>query len=469
MYLSGHTDAPVTLETRLPPGWKVATGLTPQPKDQPLSPNRLFQAKNYDEMVDCPLQFGKFDAFSFKVNGVPFQCILVGDHRANTPKLTRTLTRVVQAGFSLFGKFPFSQYLFIFHCGGAGFFGGLEHRNSTVIHTSPDIGDGEGDELLPVTMHEFFHAWNVKRIRPAKLGPFDYTQAVRTPSVWFAEGVTDYYAALLLARAGLRSKEWLLGDLAGRIGNVDSTPSRRWVTLEEAGSKAWEGASMGFDGLNYYLKGSAIGFYFDMRVRALTQGRRNLDDVMRELDTQFGEKNIGYPEEAILQTLNRVSGADLTTEYNAYVRGVEEIPWEKTAAALGLTLKREAVGFLGVQFDDNGISGRPKAQTVLKGFAAEKMGMVAGDVLQSLNGVKVTSVSVRDAILSLKPNTPLKVAIEREGMAMELEGMADAQYRWGTLVFAPQAQITPLALRLRTGFFAVLPMNSAGAAGAVGR
>ena len=218
---------------------------------------------------------------------------------------------------------------------------------------------------------------------------------------------------------------------------------------------------MGFDGLNYYLKGSAIGFYFDMRIRALTQGKRSLDDVMRDLDAQYGEKNIGYPEEALLQTLNRVAGADLTAEYNSYVRGYEEIPWEKTAAALGLILKREATGFLGVQFDDNGVGGRPKAQTVLKGFAAEKMGMRAGDVIQSLNSLKVTSISVRDAIMSLKPNAALKIAIERDGVGMELEGMADAQYRYGTLEFMPQAQITPLMLRLRASFFAVLPVAPA--------
>ncbi|HZP82322.1 MAG TPA: hypothetical protein VFB21_11845, partial [Chthonomonadaceae bacterium] len=344
LYPVGQTDRPVSLTLALPAGWKIASALSPQTLTARAQQPVTFQARDYDELIDSPLQIGQFDSAEFAVSGVKFRCLFVGSSGVMKSRLVKALGRIVKAAFDVFsppgGKPPpFSHYLFVFHSGGPGFYGGLEHRNSTVIHMGDKLGDGSADGLLTLAAHEFFHAWNVKRLRPVGLGPFDYTQPVRSGSLWFAEGITDYYAQLLPLRAGLRDRAWFLKVMAGRIAELAATPARARGSLEEASRKTWEGQSEGYDGLNYYLKGSLVGFYFDLRLRALTGGAKGLDDVMRELDRQYGQRNLGYPEEALRNILNAVAGSDLTEEYARYVRGTEEIAWTEALAQAGLTLQ----------------------------------------------------------------------------------------------------------------------------------
>ena len=195
----------------------------------------------------------------------------------------------------MFGSVPFRQYAFIFHIGEEGFEGGLEHRSSTVIHLEDTLADGNDDEFLATCAHELLHAWNVKQIRPEGLGPFDYSRIVRTPSLWFAEGVTDYYADLIPVRAGLRTPDWFTQQLVQRIARLDSTVARGQVTLEQASLHAWEGQSEGYAGLSYYIKGSLAGAFFDLRVRELSGGERSLDDVMRSMDEMYGQRDVPYP------------------------------------------------------------------------------------------------------------------------------------------------------------------------------
>lgn len=449
MYLDGQKTAPCQLQMRLPASWKVATAM-PHSTLEGAEPTD-FQAKDYDEFVDCPLQFGKFDSFSFQVQTKNIECVLVGGHQANIPNLTRTLSRVVQAGSELFGSLPFEHYVFIFHCGGGGFDGGLEHRTSTVIHMRGAIRDGESDEVLSTISHEFLHLWNVKRIRPSVLGPFDYTQPVRTSSVWFAEGVTDYYALVLLVRSGQRSSAWFVQNLNDRIRELDSIPSRRWVTLEEASHKAWEGESMGFGGLSYYLKGSLIGLYFDVRLRSLSQNRVSLDDVMRKLDQEYGESDKGYPEEAILQALNEVAKTDLTAEYNAYVRGSKEIPWEEVMAKAGLKIDRQRQGFLGIGFSTSSEETAPsQIETVIPKSPAEAMGLKKGDTMLKIDGIPLTQTSIRETLQNTPPGKPILCLIKRGDQEMSLKGTMGAQFTSAKTAPLPEDQLSPVILETRT-------------------
>lgn len=376
LYLVGHADQPLSLSVTLPKGWKVATalppGTPPSPPFRRSESSATFSAKDYDELIDSPLQLGSFTYWTFDVEGVAVACALVGRHQANRKRLTQAISSILRAQARLIGSVPFSNYLLIFHIGEGGFSGGLEHRNSTVIHLADPIRDANDDVLLHVVAHELFHAWNVKRLRPVVLGPFDLTRPVRTASLWFAEGVTDYYALLSLVHAGLREQDWFLNEMGRRIAELENTPSRKRVSLSEASLKTWEGGSSGFDGLSYYLKGSLVGFYFDLRLRALSGGERGLREVLRALYAEYGLSDRGYPDEALPEMLDRVAGMPLRTEYDHYIRGLEEIAWFNLFHAAGLELLPDSLS--GYRLVRQVSPSSPFASVILNGlFSSESV------------------------------------------------------------------------------------------------
>ena len=429
MYPVGYKEVRIALTMKMPPQWNVTTGLDTLSLPSKESPNTYrFQAMNYDELADCPVQFGKYDLFSFNVSKTPFQCVLVGEHKADAPALQKSLITVAKEAEKILGKFPFKRYVFLFHIGGAGFSGGLEHRNSTTIHLWGPIGTGASEGIYPLIAHEFFHAWDVKYIRPVQLGPFDYTKEVRSPSVWFAEGVTDYYAQLLLLRACAFSKEWFLTDMAGRIRSLSGNSARKTVTLEEASQKAWEGGSMGFGGLSYYEKGSILGFYFDLRIRALTDGVKGLDDVLRELDEKYASKNQGYPDGSILTAINNAAGVDLSAEYNSYVRGTDEIDWNQTLKPYGLRYAQRETGFLGISTSPSLSGSTPVTiEDVQKGTSAETMGLQKGDTLLQVNGTKLDAGNYRTALQAMKPGADIRITVKRKAGTLTLTGKLGAR------------------------------------------
>ncbi len=335
MYVVGMTQAPVSLSILAPRDWKQVTPLTPA------QTAGTYSASTYDELVDSPIQLGEFYTFEFHVGPLPVRCVLAGSPPVNAQHVSAVLRSIVQEAIGLFGSAPFDHYVFFYHIGHAGFNGGLEHRNSSVIHLLSPIGDGDDDEFVTTSAHELFHAWNVKYLRPQGLGPFDYNTIVRTRSLWFAEGVTDYYADLLTVRAGLRTVEWFDSQMWERIRQLNSTPSRGRITLEQASYHAWEGQSEGYEGMSYYVKGSLVGFYFDLRIRSATGGDRSLDDVLRELARLYGRRNMAYPESAPLDALRSVCSVNLTSNYNTYVCGTQDIDWHEVFLAAGFRLLRD--------------------------------------------------------------------------------------------------------------------------------
>jgi predicted metalloprotease with PDZ domain len=469
LYEVGKTRRPVRLETALPTGWKLATPLTPT--DMPAPPGgpasaaatastHSFEAESYDALIDCPLQFGQFTSTEFASDGATFQCVCVGSSDWDKARIGAILGKIVHAAIQIFGKPAFQRYVFFYHIGGSGFEGGLEHRNSTVIHLGTALKDGKAEEFQTVTAHEFFHAWNVKRLRPAGLGPFDYTQPVRTASLWWAEGVTDYYADVVLYRAGLRDRTWLLNDLADRMAELDSNPARLRVTLEEASRKAWEGESEGFDGLSYYLKGSLVGFYFDLRLRDLTGGKRSLDDVMRLLDTDYGSKNRGYPEDALLTALEAVAQTDLHAAYADLLRSEKEIDWNPALARTGIALQREAVSYLGVQLHSANANANDGLiiDSIETGSAAARCRIQAGDTVLALNGEPVTVNSLKDQLARLAPGSALTLTVLRGGERVTLHGDSGVRYIHYQLTPAPPNGPAPAS----AGLFLPTPARSEG-------
>jgi predicted metalloprotease with PDZ domain len=414
MYVVGGKELPATVAVRLPEGWEVSTSL--DPAGQP----NAFKAANYDELIDCPIQMGAFERLDFDVKGTPFAAILVGAKNPDRSSITEMLKGVSASALDLIGSAPFKRYHYIFHFRQGSFSGGLEHRNSTVLNVSPGSA-AQPRSLTELVAHEYFHAWNVKRIRPAVLGPFDYTQKVRTGALWFSEGVTDYYALVLPRMAGLLSEEGFLQGIAGTLRGMQRNEARKKISAEEASMKAWEGGSMGFGGLSYYDKGRLLGFLFDIKIRAATDGAKSLDDVMRLLDDRYGRYDRGFEEDGILRAINDVSGKDLTEFYARYVRTTEEIPWNDMLREVGLVYQEgdNKSPYLGISTPRT--KGNVLVEMVVPDSAAATAGLKAGDEILSLNGATVSAEGWSAALRKLRPGQKITMGIRRGGNPLELQ------------------------------------------------
>lgn len=446
MYILGRKADPVALEVSLPAGWKLATGLRP-------TGNNRYTAANYDQMVDCPLQLGHFKRVDFEVDGIPFAFIAVGNVKFNAQATTQLLSRIAAAAIRLFGNAPFHRYLFIYHGTLQGFGGGLEHHDCTVLSFIPDIQDNL-NMLGPLVAHEYFHAWNVKYIHPAVLGPFDYTRPDRTHSIWFCEGVTDYYAYVLLRMAHFITPAQFLQTMASRIRALRLDPARRRVSLAEASWKSWEGGSMGYGGLSYYLKGSLVGFLFDIEIRYVTQDRESLNDVMRFFDDQYGRFHLGYDDGAIERVINLTAGADLSADYQNYVDGTGHIPWSHILSEAGLKLEyrkseRPLLGISTTPEKKNGVE-QLMVNDVMSDSAAEKMGIKPNDWIEDVNGKPVSGSGNFLLPVHLKAGDPIRLTIIRSGKRLMLQGKVGRQ---GTtqVRIVPESNITPMQARIRKG------------------
>ena len=456
LYYVGHTDssAHLTLETK---GAKQSVTPLTSLGDNPKTFTYLYRADTYDELVDAPIQFGKFREIDFTVDGTPFRCVVVGNWNYEKKKVVEDLTKIAQSAKAVFGSFPFERYTFYYHIGGAGFEGGLEHRNSTVIHLGETLGTTPDDDFITTTTHEFFHAWNIKRLRPIALDPLDYSKESRTASLWFAEGVTDYYANLLPVRAGLRSPDWFFKQIADTMNLLESTPNRRAETLEDSSRRTWEEDDFRVDNLSYYVKGALVGFYFDLRIRELTKGAAGLDAVMRDLDAQYGKTNSGYPETALLTAINKIAGTDLTEEYNRAVRGVEDFDWDVVFAGAGIAMQREKLASLGVATEgskDRATEFAPVIKKIYAGLSGEKMGLKLGDMVQNVNGVAVTQSNFAGSIRNLKPGDPLAIDVLRAGKIVSLRGEIGTRWKVTKLALTLEKNFSPSVLPVRAGLFA---------------
>jgi predicted metalloprotease with PDZ domain len=280
----------------------------------------------------------------FRAGGRPIRAVLHGDS-VDRAKLISTLTAIVNYETGMMGEAPFSEYLFIFHVGRRFGGGGMEHSNSTAI------GADSGPALLNVSAHEFFHLWNVKRIRPQSLEPLDRTREMWTPALWFAEGVTNTYASYTLVRTGLWSKSEFLADLGEQITELQSRPARLWQSAEESSLATWFDKYSLYDrpesSISYYDKGQLLGVGLDLVIRDATDNRASLDDVMRRLNQEYAQRGRFYADSEGIRTVaeevirGATAGAttNLTDFFRRYVAGTDELPYGQWLSIAGLTLK----------------------------------------------------------------------------------------------------------------------------------
>ncbi len=465
MYVHGHTREPLTLHVDPPVGWRVTTGLAPLPSD-PAYPHRAsFQAADYDELVDCPVECGTHRLLSFTVDGVPHRIAIWGRGNEDEARLLADTQRIVEVQRAMFGGLPYRDYTFILHLtDGRG--GGLEHRNSATNMVDRWTFADQYERYLSLTSHELFHAWNVKRLRPAALGPFDYQNENYTRLLWLMEGATSYYDDLLLVRAGLMSEERYLQKLADEIVQLQSQPGRRLQSLEQSSFDAWikfyrpDENSINTS-ISYYLKGALVCWMFDMAIRARTNGERSFDDVMRYLYQRYPIEGPGIPEEgAVLAAIEAIGGADggLRDLYERYVVGVEELDYAAALAVVGLEPRwqhrrprpdGQPPAWLGVNWRKQGE--RTLVAAVRSDGPAYEAGVYADDELIAIDGWRVNEERLNQRLLERRPGDTVRLTLFRGDALIEVPvTLAVAPY--DMLSLAPVAAPTAEQIRMRAAW-----------------
>lgn len=375
----------------VPEKWRAAIELDPAGRPEGHRANS-FVAPSYDALVDAPVELGMFEEFRIEAGGRPIRIVIHGNS-GDRSRLSDALKRIVDYQVSLMGGAPFREFLFLFHVGPNFGGGGMEHANSTAI--SADVPA----QLPSYSAHEFFHIWNVKRIRPRSLEPVDFTKEMWTRSLWFAEGVTNTYGAYTLVRTGLWSAQQFYGNLAMQINELESRPAHRWQSVEQSSLDAWfEKYAMYTrpeESISYYNKGQLVGVMLDIVIRDRTDNRAGLDDVLRVLNQEFARRGRFYNDNedlrAVAEDLIRreapSSQADLKDFFNRYVSGSDEISFPDFLGCAGLAVRDAEKRRAAFGFAINRDSGEfPTIGELEAGSEARRAGLQEGDVIVALNG-----------------------------------------------------------------------------------
>jgi predicted metalloprotease with PDZ domain len=346
-----------------------------------------FAAPSYDALVDAPIEAAKFDEFELRGMNPPVSVVVHGD-KWNRKEVEDELRRICTYELKLMEGAPYQHYTFIFHIGeaarGAG--GGMEHANSTAISI-------RSDEQLPnIAAHEFFHLWNVKRIRPATLEPVDYAKEQYTRALWFAEGVTSTYAAYTLVRTQLWNKDQFYFDLSQQISELEHRPANRWQSAEESSLDAWLEKYPLYnrpqESVSYYAKGQVLGALLDILIRDRTDNQKSLDDVLRAMNQEFARQNKPYRDSLDVRlTAERVAGGSFEDFFSRYVARAGALPYSWILSLAGLDFrtglrKRPVLGF----YTERSASGEVIAQAVDPESNAAQAGLRSGDIVLSWNG-----------------------------------------------------------------------------------
>jgi predicted metalloprotease with PDZ domain len=415
LYVSGRRAEPCLLTlTEIPTEWRVATSAINQAR--PLgSRNGAWDVKapSYDSLGDSPIEVSHFEEFTLRDLTPPVHVVIHGDDYKRHD-VEAALRKICAYEIKLMDGAPYPDYTFIFHIGKAanGSGGGMEHANSTAIYI-PSGG------LLPsVSAHEFFHLWNVKRIRPASLEPLDPTREMYTRSLWFAEGVTSTFSSYALVRTGIWSKQEFLQDLSQQITELESRPAEEWQSAEQSSLDAWLEKYALYNqpqrSVSYYTKGQVLGFLLDIVLRDRTDNQRSLDDLLRAMNTDFAREGKFYRDSLDIRLESeKLTGGSLVDFFDNYVASANPLPYQNLLARAGLELRthesvRATLGFLPQREP-----GAPwtVAAVDADGLAA-KSGLLVGDEIVRWNNADVPRRPERWAAQQ-KPGDVLRLRIHR--------------------------------------------------------
>ena len=431
----GREHSPCRVDIEMPAGqayrnWRVATALAPGKRTRRHG-GGAYHAADYDELIDHPVEMGEFTLARFSACGVAHEVVITGKHDADLDRLCADLKKICEWQIRFFGEpAPMSRYVFLITALGDGY-GGLEHRASTALICSRDDlpyagmkGLAEGyRKFLGLASHEYFHTWNVKRIKPASFTPYDLDRENFTTLLWVFEGFTSYYDDLALLRSGcIELADWL--ELTAKtISAVEKSPGRRRQTLAESSFDAWGKFYRPDENtpnavVSYYAKGALVALALDLTLRDKTAGRVSLDDVMLALWTRHGQTGVGVDEPTVRQIAEELSGLNLKRFFASAVDGTDDLPLKRLLARFGVALAWESekagqTSSLGVKTAAEGREVR--LATVYDGGAAQSAGLAAGDLLLAIDGLRVTPASLEALLTRRAPRAPQRSACTYSG------------------------------------------------------
>jgi predicted metalloprotease with PDZ domain len=411
MYPENGRNAPMTVRfDHVPDGWRVGTPLAS-------SEDGHFSADNYDRLVDSPVEIGDFQESDFEEGGGHYRVIVDADAADyDMTKIVGMLHKITAAATGWMNDRPFDSYLFVYHFphGPAG--GGMEHAFSTAIDVSAESLKGSSTPLEGVTAHEFFHLWNVKRIRPQTLEPVDYTKENYTRALWFSEGVTSSAEGTILLRAGLIDESHYLAQLAGEITELERRPAHLTQSAEESSLDSWLEGDAYYRrpqrSISYYNKGELLGVMLDLKVRELSQGRASLREVLEWMNQNYAKKGRFFADsEGVREAAEAVSHADLKDFFAKYVAGREEIPWNDVFRGVGLRLVESTTTAANAGFSaSRNFDGPMKVEAVTAGSEAERAGLEVGDTILEIQG-KPAGQDSREPLARLKPGDAIQLKV----------------------------------------------------------
>jgi predicted metalloprotease with PDZ domain len=381
---------------------------------------RLFAcpANSYDELVDSPAEAGIFQHSAFQEDGATYH-IVVDANPADydMAKLQEMLRKIAHTAVDWMQDRPYDEYTFLYHFPRGHGGGGMEHAYGTAIEVNAERLRNDLSPVASVTAHEFFHLWNVKRIRPQSLEPIDYQRENDTRALWFGEGVTSTVADILLARAGLMDEAMYLRRVVGEITEMQRRPAHTWQSAEESSLEAWFEGNAFYRSpersISYYNKGDILGVLLDLRIRELTGGRRSLRDLFQWMNNHYAKQHLFFPDsEGVQQAAEAITGQSFTEFFRDYVAGVKEIPYDAffQFAGLQLVVKGVEVATPGFTTSAN-LGGQPEVLRVEPNSEAQRAGIVAGDRITAFNGVPADSF-LDDELSRLSPGTTVRFQIE---------------------------------------------------------
>ncbi|MDT7780606.1 MAG: hypothetical protein QOC99_3118 [Acidobacteriota bacterium] len=440
VYVVGHKQDPVSLKIGAPAGWKIINGYSTAPDQSE------FQFPNYDILIDTPTEIAPdFTVQSFEVNGKSYRVVVhsFGGEGGNRDELIKAVEKIVRAETALMPAPDYAQYTFLFHFDPKSRRGdGMEHLNSTQIIETGALAERDVlESAVSTAAHEFFHVWNVKRMRPVGLGPWDFTRPVVTRGLWIAEGFTNYYGKLSARRAGVWDDEQLYKSYAAAIGGIENAPGSRQTSAVEASilapfidrSTSDQRTNLSDTVVSYYPKGETLAIALDLLIRGRSKGRASLDEVMRRGYEEFYLKSAndsyylkgrGYTVEDFQRLASEVAGFDLSDFFTRHVYGVEPPPYDEALSYVGLRLVRapeeRGASNAGLTIAAGDTPQQARITAVQTTSPAEVAGLKPGDVLDRVGGREVTSA---DWLAALNAKTDAKVAVNvrRAGQTLTFE------------------------------------------------
>jgi predicted metalloprotease with PDZ domain len=412
---------------QVPEGWHIATPLAPMPEGR-------FGAENYDRMVDSPVEIGDFKESDFEEGGGHYRVIVdaePGDY--DMEKITAMLHKIVSAATSWMDDRPFEDYMFLYHFPRGPGGGGMEHAYSNAIALNADALAKAPDVLPSVTAHEFFHLWNVKRIRPQTLEPVDYTKENYTRALWFSEGCTSTAADFIELRAGLLDGPHFEQDLSSAIGELERRPAHLTQSAEESSLDAWLEGDAYYRrperSISYYNKGELLGITLDLAVREASHGQASLREVFQWMNQNYAKKGRFFSDsDGVREAAEAVSHADLGWFFTKYVAGTEEIPWDDFFRSVGLRLVQGTkttadTGFVASRNFDGPVT----VASVAAGSDAERAGLQVGEAILEING-KMAAQEFSEEMAKLAPGDIIVLKVRgRRGGERELRWKAGSR------------------------------------------